>query len=55
MKKRIATLLLAALLGLTACGAPAETGAPTGEIFIYGEEHANAGRPATVRECATCS
>ena len=35
-------LLLAALLGLTACGAPAETGAPTGEIFIYGEEHANA-------------
>ena len=42
MKKRIAVLLLAALLGLTACGAPAETGAPTGEIFIYGEEHANA-------------
>ena len=42
MKKRIAALLLAALLGLTACGAPAETGAPTGEIFIYGEEHANA-------------
>ena len=42
MKKRISALLLAALLGLTACGAPAETGAPTGEIFIYGEEHANA-------------
>ena len=42
MKKRILALLLAALLGLTACGAPAETGAPTGEIFIYGEEHANA-------------
>ena len=42
MKKRIAALLLAALLGLTACGAPAETGAPTGEVFIYGEEHANA-------------
>lgn len=37
MKKRILALLLAALLGLTACGAPAETGAPTGEIFIYGE------------------
>ena len=42
MKKRILALLLAALLGLTACGAPAETSAPTGEIFIYGEEHANA-------------
>ena len=42
MKKKILALLLAALLGLTACGAPAETGAPTGEIFIYGEEHANA-------------
>ena len=42
MKKRIAALLLAALLGLTACGAPPESGAPSGEIFIYGEEHANA-------------
>lgn len=42
MKKRILALLLAALLGLTACGAPKETSAPTGEIFIYGEEHANA-------------
>lgn len=42
MKKRTLALLLAALLGLTACGAPAERGTPTGEIFIYGEEHANA-------------
>ena len=49
MKKRIAALLLAALLGLTACGAPPETGAPTGEIFIYGEEHAKIGR-ASCRE-----
>lgn len=64
MKKRILALLLAALLGLTACGAPAETGAPTGEIFIYGEEHANTAcldkelalcRPATAKGCGTCS
>ena len=43
MKRRLlALLLVTVMLGLTACDAPAETGAPTGEIFIYGEEHANA-------------
>lgn len=42
MKKRILALLLATLLGLTACGAPVNADAPTGEIFLYGEAHANA-------------
>ena len=42
MKRRILTLLLAVLLALTACGAPAETDTPTGAIFLYGEAHANA-------------
>ena len=41
-EKRTLALLLAALLGLTACGAPVEKGYTHGEIFIYGEEHANA-------------